>query len=150
MKVNCVQIELRTTYSFDYDGPEYIYQPSDAQPLFALKIGKCNIEYVGLICLDHTHRIVNYSNVAIGGTDSVITSVSQIIKVALLSNASSIVIAHNHPSGVLEITSSDVSITRRIAQAAHLVGISLMDSLVVNSGGEYMSIRSKMKDLNYE
>ena len=150
MRIDCVQIELETVYSFDYDGPEYVYQPSDAQPMFAKKIGKCNVENVGVICLDHTHKIINYCNVAIGNPDSVITSVSQVIKTALLSNASYIVIAHNHPSGVLEITESDISITRRIAQAAHLMGISLIDSMVINAQGEYVSIRSKIQDLSYE
>lgn len=147
MKVDVIQLEMRYLYSFEIDGNGYVYMPEDAHQIFSDRIGKCNVEYVAMLCLDNTNKIINYSNVAIGGIDSVNVAAASIIKTALLSNASKIIIAHNHPSGVLKITKADVNITKHIGAAAKLLGIELMDSLIVNADGEMVSIRSHLQEI---
>lgn len=112
---------------------EYVYGVETAAPVFCRTIGEDNIEYVALLCLDSTNKIINYSTVSMGNIESVRVSVSQIIKIALLSNSSKIVIAHNHPSGILKITKSDIEMTRKISRLASCFDINLIDSLVVNS-----------------
>ena len=52
--------------------------------------------------------------------------------------------AHNHPSGVLHITSDDIKITQKIGKAANLFQIQLIDSLIVNASDEIVSIREKI------
>ena len=103
-----------------------------------------NTEVVGLLCLDSTHKVIGYSTVAMGSVDRVTPSVAQILRTALLSNASYIVVAQNHPSGVCEITEPDIALTKRIGGAAQLMDISLIDSLVVCPSGEFASIRESM------
>ena len=65
------------------------------------------------------------------------------MKTALLSNSSKIIVAHNHPSGVLEITSNDIDITKKIGTVAGLLDIKMIDSLVVY-GKTALSIRESM------
>jgi DNA repair protein RadC len=64
-----------------------------------------------------------------------------ILSAALLSGASAMVLAHNHPSGSSEPSEADTTSTRQIAQGAKLLGIKLLDHLVVARGGEYTSFR---------
>ena len=66
-------------------------------------------------------------------------------RTALLSNASKIIVAHNHPSGVLEITSKDIEMTRKIAFFAKNFDIELIDSFIVIKT-DYISIRSHCKE----
>ena len=128
----------------DADSP-YVYGVETAGDLLCSIIGRMTLEVVGLLCLDSTHRIVNYSTVGMGQVDKVSPSVAQIVRTALLSNASYIVVAHNHPSGTCEITEPDIALTRRIGTAARLLDISLIDSLVVCPSGEFASIRESME-----
>lgn len=66
--------------------------------------------------------------------------VAQIIKIALLSNASKIIIAHNHPSGILKITKADINMTQKIWTLTKNMEIELIDSIIVNET-EAISIR---------
>ena len=144
VKIKCVELEMAYKYEVELVTDSYVYGVETAKPIFLQMLGKSNVEKVGLLCLDHTNKIINYSTISIGNTDSVVTSVAQIIKIALLSNADKILIAHNHPSGVLDITSDDIKITQKIGKAANLFQIQLIDSLIVNASDEIVSIREKI------
>lgn len=150
MKINVVELVLRREYEIDIPGEsEYVYGVETAAPIFCDSIGGNNVEYVALLCLDSTNKIVNFAKISLGNIEHVIVSIPQLIKIALLSNASKIIIAHNHPSGVLEVTSSDVEMTRKIGAIANYFDIKLIDSLVVNSE-EAVSIREKFGDIKNE
>ena len=146
MKIEFVQIELSTKCEIEMDTDGYVYGVETAQPIFYQMIGKSNVEQAGLLCLDHSNKVINYSTIAIGTSENVNVSVGQIFRTALLSNADKIIIAHNHPSGILEITSDDLKLTQRIGKAASLFNISLIDSLIINATGDILSIREKVGD----
>ena len=144
MKIKVVELQLRCEYEIDIPGDnQYVYGVETARPIFCDTIGLGNVEYVALLCLDSTNKIVNYSKVAMGNIENVKVSIAQILKTALLSNSSKIIVAHNHPSGVLEITSNDIDITKKIGTVAGLLDIKMIDSLVVY-GKTALSIRESM------
>ena len=145
MQIPVTRIELVQSgvIDVDLDSP-YVYGVETASRVFTSTLGRMNTEFVGLLCLDSTHKVIGYSTVAMGSVDRVTPSVAQILRTALLSNASYIVVAHNHPSGVCEITEPDIALTKRIGGAAQLMDISLIDSLVVCPSGEFASIRESM------
>ena len=118
----------------------YIYGIEQADKIFQKLIGRNNLEYVGMLCMDNTNRLINYSTISIGDIASVNVSVAQIIKIALLSNASKIIIAHNHPSGILKITKADINMTQKIWTLTKNMEIELIDSIIVNET-EAISIR---------
>lgn len=146
MKINVVQLEIKKVYDIEIDLPyNEIHLASYAAPLFCQKIGSLNVEHTAMIALDHADRIINFFIVSMGEIDSVKVSLAQMFRAALLSNASKIIVAHNHPSGVLEITSKDIEMTRKIAFFARNFDIELIDSLVVTRA-DYISIRSHCKE----
>ena len=150
MKIKVVELIIKREYEIDVPGEnEYVYGVETAAPIFCDSIGSNNVECVALLCLDSTNKIVNFAKIAIGNIENVNVSISQLIKIALLSNASKIIIAHNHPSGVLEVTSSDIEMTKKIGAIANYFEIKLIDSLVVNSE-EATSIREKLGDIKHE
>ena len=88
-------------------------------------------ETVYLLCLDSKCKVLCCKEVAEGSVNSVGISVRKIVETALAVNASSVVLAHNHPSGLALPSSEDVLTTRRIAVALDAVGILLADHIVV-------------------
>ncbi len=118
---------------------------NQAAPLFCEEIGGLNVEHAAMICLDNANRVINFFIISIGEINSVKVSLAQIFKAALLSNASKIMVAHNHPSGVLEITSNDIEMTKKIGFFANAFSVELIDSLIVSSD-DYISIRTHCKE----
>ena len=151
VKINVVDLEIVTKYKIDIEIKSlYVYGIETAGPIFAKEIGKANIEKVAVLCLDHTNKIINFAIVSMGNDEEVNMSMSQLFRIVLLSNASKIIVGHNPPSGVLEITKPDISITKKIGQVASFFGIKLIDSVIVNTNGNSVSIREKMGERENE
>lgn len=150
MKIKVVGLKLTKEYEIEIPGSvEFIYGVETAGNIFCKTIGGNNIEYVAMLCLDNTNKIVNYSLVSIGKIENVHVSIPQIMKIALLSNTSKFIIAHNHPSGVLKITNKDIEMTKKIGALAAYFEMELIDSLVVNER-EAVSIRERIGELKNE
>lgn len=64
------------------------------------------------------------------------------MKVAILSNAASILVAHNHPSGSVTPSLEDIQVTERLKQAGELMGIELLDHLIIGDN-TYLSLKEK-------
>lgn len=150
MKIDVVKLEIKKSHQIEVDlDCETIYNVSYAAPLFQKEIGSLNVEHVAMLALDNADRIINYYVVSVGDISDVKVSLGQMFRNALLCNASKIIVAHNHPSGVLEITSKDIEMTRKIAFIASCFSIDLLDSFVVSAEG-YKSIREYSKEPSNE
>ena len=95
-------------------------------------------EYFVLLTLDGARRLINNRIVTIGTLMSSLIHPREVFSLAIEDRAASIIIAHNHPSGLLDISSEDREVTRRIRQAGELLGIRLDDHIIV-SGEEFVS-----------
>jgi DNA repair protein RadC len=84
--------------------------------------------------LDRRQRLVHFEELFRGTLDSASVHPREIVKLALQRNAASVIVAHNHPSGVAEPSMADESITRRIQEALALVDIRLIDHIIVGDG----------------
>ena len=151
MQINVVDLEIVTKYQIDIEiRNPFVYGIETAGPIFTKEIGKANVEKVAVLCLDHTNKIINFAIVSIGNEEEVNMSMSQLLRIALLSNASKIIVGHNHPSGILEITNPDILITKKIGQVASFFGVKLIDSVIVNASGDSISIREKIGEQENE
>lgn len=147
MKIDVVQLELRKSHVIDLPiETDTIHNAKQASKVFCTTIGSLNVEHVALLCMDGANRVVNYSIISIGEINNVKVSLAQLFRTALLSNASKLMIAHNHPTGVIEITSNDIEMTRKIAFFANAFSMELLDSVVVTSE-DFISIRTHCKEL---
>ena len=88
-------------------------------------------ETVFLLCLDAKGKVLCCRFVGEGSVNSANISLRQIVEIALGVNASMVVLAHNHPSGVALPSGEDLATTKRIAQALYMMDIVLVDHIVV-------------------
>lgn len=84
-----------------------------------------------LLCLSASNKLIHYEFVSSGGLTSTIVDSKIIFKAAILSLATKLIIAHNHPSGNLKPSASDKAVTERIVNGAKALGLNLMDHLII-------------------
>ena len=95
-------------------------------------------EHFVLLTLDGARRLIKNRIVTIGTLMSSLVHPREVFSYAIEDRAASIIIAHNHPSGILSISESDREVTRRIRQAGDIIGIRLDDHIII-SGDDFMS-----------
>ena len=94
-----------------------------------------------IMCLDTKNRVTGLFKVSQGSLNASIVHPREVFKRALMQNANSIILAHNHPSGDTTPSSEDVSITRRLNEAGNLLGVNVLDHIIVGANGKYKSFK---------
>ena len=93
-----------------------------------------------LLCLDAKCKVLECCKVGEGSVNSAAVPIRRIVEMALGANATSVVLAHNHPSGIALPSEEDQFTTRRLAKALWAVEIELVDHFVI-ADGDYVSLR---------
>ena len=86
---------------------------------------------------------INMNIVSVGSLNEALINPREIFKSAILSNAHSMMLIHNHPSGNLTPSTSDIQTTARMQELGELIGISLVDHIITGRNGNYYSFRDK-------
>ncbi len=94
-------------------------------------------EVFAVLCLDSQLRKLNFKKLFFGSLNSCTVSLNQLLRHALQQQASSIVIAHNHPLGHALPSAADIALTQQIAQACQLLEIQLLDHCVIAATGSF-------------
>ena len=118
-------------------------RPSAAVRFFQQHLLDRPQEVVLVVYLDPRHRPILFSEVNVGTSDRSLVDVQGILATGLLARAHGFMMAHNHPSGRPEPSLNDLLLTRRLVQAADLVGLTLCDHLILGEAGQWVSLRQK-------
>ncbi|MBE6948168.1 MAG: DNA repair protein RadC [Ruminococcaceae bacterium] len=97
-------------------------------------------ETVYLLCLDAKCKVLSCKEVGEGSVNSAAVPIRRIVEMALGANATSAVLAHNHPSGMALPSGEDQLTTKKLANALYAVDIELVDHLVI-ADEDYVSMR---------
>jgi DNA repair protein RadC len=106
------------------------------------EIASSDREIMLSIMLDTGLQLIGVETVAIGSINVCGSKVSEIFKSAILSNASCIILCHNHPSGSLEPSIEDIAFTKNIIKCGMMMGIKVHDHLVISNRG-YCSMNER-------
>ena len=85
--------------------------------------------------LNNRHRLLAFEELFRGTTDNATVHIKEVMRQAIVHNATSIIIAHNHPSGVMEPSQADEYITRRLRDSLALMEVRMLDHVIVGDGG---------------
>lgn len=116
--------------------------PQDAAEFLKVKLSHLEAERFSVIFLDTRHRMLCYKEMFVGTIDGATVHPREVVKEALLLNAAALIIAHNHPSGIVEPSSQDLSLTRRLTEALALVDIRVLDHIIV-AGNDHCSLAER-------
>lgn len=99
------------------------------------------VERFHVLFLDRKNRLISDERMAIGTVDHVPIYPREVVKRALLLNASALILVHNHPAGDPEPSGADISMTQRLKEACDVLGLTLHDHIIVGAGRE-VSLRA--------
>lgn len=138
---SCILPEVRTQLVLDA-GDRLISEVPIANPSIAVDVMKkyflcCDREHCCVVHLDTQLKPIAYTVIAIGGIDKCAVPIANVFKAAILQNAASIMMFHNHPSGTVDPSIADVVITQRVASAGKMLDIPLIDHIIIGSQTAY-------------
>lgn len=90
-----------------------------------------------LLLLNRAHMVINKKNVSSGGVSGTVVDPKMVFKTAIESNASSIILCHNHPSGNNKPSDADISLTRKLKEAGNLLEITVIDHIIIAGASFY-------------
>lgn len=137
--ISVVSVQLVRDRTVRYEGADRVCNnPQAVADVFAaLHGGEPDRETVVAIMLDTRNRPTAIHTVGTGTLNSSLVHPREVFKAAILANAASIVLAHNHPSGDESPSPEDLAVTKRLIKAGELVGIELVDHVIVARGRAY-------------
>ena len=92
-----------------------------------------------VLLLNNSNKIIGFTTISEGGLTSTIVDVRVILQTALVSNASAIILTHNHPSGNTHPSCQDDNLTKKIKAACEIMDIRLLDHIIVTPYDSYYS-----------
>lgn len=112
------------------DSPELVYE------LLGAEMRLLHKESLRVILLDTRHRLLRIQEVSLGSLNESIAHPRDVFRPAIISSAYAVIVVHNHPSGDPSPSQSDHSLTRRLAEAAELLQIKLLDHIIIGAPGD--------------
>ncbi len=108
--------------------------PQAVKDYLQLQLASKPHEVFAVLFLDTQHRLLAFEELFHGTVDSTEVHPREIVRRALVHNASAVIVGHNHPSGDAEPSSADRAVTARLKQALSLMEVRLLDHFVVGDG----------------
>ncbi len=108
----------------------------------AIDMAHLTVERVRILYLDSKNRLIDDHHLGDGSIDEAAIHPREVIRRAMDVGAAALILVHNHPSGSPEPSKADIQITRKIAEAGHLLGVTVHDHVIVGREG-HVSLRAK-------
>ncbi len=116
--------------------------PADVQSLLGSEMSALAQEQLRVLLLNTRNQVVGQRTVYQGTVNSSAVRPAEVLRAAVIENAPSIIVSHNHPSGDPTPSPEDVSVTRDLTAAGKLLGIDLLDHIVI-AGSRFVSLKEK-------
>jgi DNA repair protein RadC len=133
------EIEINYKLSFSQFAQKTVLSAKDAEEVFReLWSNRMDhIEEFVIICLNRANDVLGWTRISQGGICGCVADIRIIFQAALKANASGIIVAHNHPSGKLKPSDSDLQLTKRLKSGGEIMDIKLLDHLILTSQSFY-------------
>ena len=116
----------------------------DAYELLRMHVQDLQVEQFWVLFLSRNNSVIKAELISQGGISATYVDPSPLFKKAILNNASSIILCHNHPSGNLAPSEADIKLTRKIYNAGKLLDIDVLDHIIITSNS-YTSLNDDGK-----
>lgn len=117
--------------------------PKDGAEIASRFIGRDDREVFFVMCLNTKNNVIAVHRCHVGSLNASLVHPREVFKSAILNNAASVIVAHQHPSGDITPSMEDINVTKRLVEAGKLLGIEVLDHLVVNSDSKFTSLKEK-------
>lgn len=126
-----------------------ITSPKDAVISILNMIENMDKEMLVSINLASDGTVINCAIISVGTVNQSILSISEIIRIAILSGGATVILMHNHPSGSCRASVEDREVTKKVAVTCQLMGLELWDHIIVGANGKFYSFKEEEKGCFY-
>jgi DNA repair protein RadC len=116
---------------------DQIKSSKDVFDIFGQKLGDLPHEEFWLLMLNRANKIIDKKRISAGGVSGTVTDIKLILKEAIVKTASGIIVCHNHPSGNIKPSNSDIQLTKKLLNACKFIDIPLLDHVIVSFSDYY-------------
>lgn len=115
--------------------------PEDVNNYFGPKLRDLRKEHFVVAFLNAAKILTGFKRISVGGTTATIVDPAEVMKQAIMNDAHSVIVLHNHPSGNIKPSRADIQLTKRLVESGKLLGITVEDHVII-AGYEYSSLRA--------
>lgn len=139
---SCFELARRLKQPSSKNGSRVFKRPDQVAAYLGPIMAKLKKETFRTLLLNTRNQLIRCDLVSLGTLNASLVHPREVFQPAIEVSASSVILAHNHPSGDPEPSSEDVQLTKRLAQVAELVGIEILDHVIV-AGTSFVSLRER-------
>jgi DNA repair protein RadC len=135
--------EIKISVKYDKAKQSELYKISCSKDIYELAKKVFNADTIQwteeqiLFCLNRANNVVGFYKVSSGGTTATLCDTKVILTIALNCCAQSIILVHNHPSGNLKPSEGDITVSKKVKEAANLLDITLLDHIIISEEGYF-------------
>lgn len=141
-------LELARWLGMPAEPKQVIRYVADAAALVMEEMTALDHEQLRVLVLDSANQLLLNKVLYEGTVNSVVTRVAEVFRDAILRQGRSIILVHNHPSGLTRASSEDIAFTKQVIEAATLLDIDVLDHLIIGNH-QYLSLQSQMRWLEH-
>lgn len=134
-------IKLVKESRFYYDNKKIESANSVCDILKEIGLHERASEELHVLYLSTKNQVTGMEMVSKGTLNASLVHPREVFKGALLANAFAIIVAHNHPSGDVQPSNADKTITETLVKAGRLLDVKILDHVIIGQGGGYFSFR---------
>ena len=132
ISVNCPKVDRKMS------SPDAIVRLAK----YFLRMHELPEEYMYMVCMNTKLEMTSVFEISHGNVNSSVVGTREVFQKALLANAVSIALIHNHPSGDPKPSREDVEVTKRLIEAGNILGVQVIDHIIIGRP-EYVSLKEK-------
>ena len=132
-----LQVTLELTHRYlneQLNDGSVFTSPKQVEDYLSIQKRDYQREVFSVLLLDSKHQLLGYHELFQGSINEISVHPREVVKLALGKNATAVIVAHNHPSGVAELSLSDIAITHNLRSALGLIDIPLLDHFIIGRG----------------
>ena len=120
----------------------HIRTPEDVVNILSADYDAAVVEMAQMLALDTKNKIIGIFTISTGSLNASIIHPRDIFQRAILSNAASVILAHNHPSGDPTPSSEDIELTNKLVQVGKMMDLPILDHVVIGDG-KFVSLKER-------
>jgi DNA repair protein RadC len=118
----------------------FFRSPADVAKIFIPKLGHLKQEVFSIALLDSAGKYIHSRDITRGTVNASLIHPREVFRVAIKEAAAAIILIHNHPSGQLNPSQEDLSITQQLITTGEIIGIPVRDHLII-AGNNFISLK---------
>lgn len=127
----------------DPENPVYLNSPQAAADLVKYEMAAFTQEHLWVLLADTRNRWISTEKIYKGSLNSSTVRIGELFRPAILRNAASILLVHNHPSGDPTPSPEDIALTRAAVQVGKLLDIDVLDHIIIGTHQNYVSFKQR-------